>query len=124
MTTTKAEHFSFFFWFHDTNYFGIVTGKGAGEIFNILDEYGDPYQCKITPVKNGAAVYYKLIKNEVEDDISEFELSESAQIGCDLQEQSEWIWFKDWFEALGGTVSDIEQRLLDRGLYKPKSSLH
>jgi hypothetical protein len=116
----RKEFISFLFWLHDTDTYGLVTGRTPQEIFEALDEHFDPYQCLLRELEDGrgASVSFSFERGDESAAAEDYSLSELiVEHAC--CETDGWFWFKDWFEANGGQVSEDEKKLMQRGVYEP-----
>lgn len=121
----EPKYFSLFFHFDDSDVYGFVTGTSAREVFEALDEYGDPYQCLIKPIGCGAAVFYVSTTGTAENNFedggnTDYEVTENAPMSGDCRKDVGWRWFKDWFESEGEEVNLVDRLLLNRGIYSGK----
>lgn len=81
----------------EENWHGIVGARSVSELFNIIDEFGDPYSCLIKKLDPEFGVCFTTVSEEDDDNEGEYftfpseklELSES--VSYTLSDETGWI---------------------------------
>ena len=104
---------NFYFRFVDedgkpTGYIGYVQGADARDVFERIDQYGNPYFVELS--RSHGASYCKL-QTEIEDEIedSKYEFDESEPFAND----KERYWYRPTWEGIFTEKEEITYKLLE-----------
>lgn len=103
----EVDYFSFLFKF-PSGHVGLVTTTNADNAFSEIDRYGDPFSCKIRPIKGSSSICFMAPDLGEDNENCDAEISDIELSGVydsyleDKDFAGGWVWFKDWYEYEGG----------------------